>query len=170
MNKDQWASLNPKQQWDCLVALRGPDCYDSDRIKWFTTAVIRGQMASIIRVGGLVNTEFKLVILPEGLVIHNPTLPLEKSYIFRWCADHFFVHTYEAASHLGVPILYISGDMWLKLAQSSFHKMIPELILHCETYRYTEQLEVLKEIMKWHESGKKGYHALSPPISNEGGF
>lgn len=123
-----------------------------------------------MRVGGMVNTEFKLVILPEGLMIHNPILVNEKPYIFGWCGDHFFVHTYEAALNLGVPILFLPTEMWLKVAQSSFHKMVPELITHCETYHYADQLTELQEIMKRYEKvGKTKLQFYTSP-NEEGGY
>ena len=93
VTKAQWANLSPKQQWDCLVALRGPDCFQSDKIKWFTTSVIRGQMGEIMRVGGLVNNEMKLVILPHDLCIPNPIVVKDHPLQFGWCGDHFFTHT-----------------------------------------------------------------------------
>ena len=132
MTKTQWANLSPKQQWDCLVALRGPDCYHSEKIKWFTTSVIRGQMGEIMRVGGLVNNEMKLVILPHDLCIPNPIVVKDHPLQFGWCGDHFFTHTYEAAINLGIPILLVNSTLWMKLAQTSFHKMITELVEWCE--------------------------------------
>lgn len=63
---EEWARLTPKQQWDTIVALRGPDLRGSDSAKWYSTSVIRGKMRGILRVGGMVNTDLNLMILPSG--------------------------------------------------------------------------------------------------------
>lgn len=52
---------------------------NSETVKWFTTSVIRGKMRKVMRVGGTVNTDLDLIILPNGLLKGNePEYPREK--------------------------------------------------------------------------------------------
>lgn len=75
----QWESFTPKQKWDVIVALRGPDTHNSETMKWFTTAVIRGKMRKVMRVGGMVNPDLNLIIIPSGSINGiEPPYPKEK--------------------------------------------------------------------------------------------
>jgi hypothetical protein len=65
LSREEWEKFTPKMQWDIKVALRGPDLYASDTTKWFTTSIIRGKMREVCRVGGLVNDDLNLIILPS---------------------------------------------------------------------------------------------------------
>lgn len=124
MTKETWKELSPKQQWDIQVALRGPDCQDSECMKWFTTAVIRGQMSPIQRVGGTVNEDLKLVIVPQewgsSQVIYPPTTTREVREVIRahllrigtWNSHHFFEHIITAATHMGLPVGYVDTQVW----------------------------------------------------------
>lgn len=128
MTKEGWKDLAPKQQWDIQVALRGPDCNDSEGLKWFTTAVIRGQMSKVMRVGGTINEDLNLIIVPQewsssSSLIFEPGLPAEVKQIIKahvklglWNAHHFYEHVITAASHLGVPIGYVETLPWQKVA------------------------------------------------------
>lgn len=66
LTQTEWEAFTPKQKWDVIVALRGPDVAGSETIKWFTTSVIRGRMRQVMRVGGQVNTDLNLIILPSS--------------------------------------------------------------------------------------------------------
>ena len=68
MTREQWDQLSDKGKWDIKVAMRGPDSYYGEVLKWYTTSVIRGQVREIFRVGGLVNADLQLVVLPQELV------------------------------------------------------------------------------------------------------
>lgn len=108
MTKQEWKSLTKKQQWDVLVALRGPDITNSEVIKSFTTGVIRKAMSHLIRVGGqLSDLGFVVLPSPGSHVFYGMlTGPI------RVDLDHFALHTYEAADILGVPILVVPNKVW----------------------------------------------------------
>jgi hypothetical protein len=116
MTKSKWADLTPKQQWDTLVAMRGPDAHSSEPIKWFTTAVIRGAMRSVMRVGGTVNSDCNLIIVPSKW---GRTRSGEKSTIppiwqgVNW--QHFFQHVYEAAEVLDIPRCDYPDPKWWEI-------------------------------------------------------
>lgn len=107
MTPDQWKQLTPKQQWDVTVALRGPDVSGGDAIKWLTSSVIRGHMEPIMRVGGLINRDLNLVVLPKQ----------QGGYIAQslWDYNHFSEHIREAASVLDIPIAVVSFPWWFNL-------------------------------------------------------
>ena len=113
MDVVRWGRLSGKQQWDILVALRGPDCGNSEIIKWFTTGVIRGEMAPVMRVGGTVNSDLRCVVLPEKFqetyLVPGGTMP--------WNSGHFFQHVSEAATILGLPLVVIKQEQWDKAMQ-----------------------------------------------------
>ena len=111
MDVVRWGRLSGKQQWDILVALRGPDCGNSEIIKWFTTAVIRGEMSPVMRVGGTVNTDLKAVVLPEKF--QSPYIAPAKEGM-PWNSGHFFQHVTEAATILGLPLVVVKQEQWDK--------------------------------------------------------
>lgn len=108
-----WDAFGEKAQWDIKVALRGPDSNYGETLKWFTTSVIRGHCSQWFRVGGLVNKDLKLVILPSGSVDED-----EKP-AFRtrtaWNYQHFCDHVMTAANWLGLPTMYIEAAVWHKV-------------------------------------------------------
>jgi hypothetical protein len=124
MTKEGWKELSPKQQWDIQVALRGPDCPNSEGLKWFTTAVIRGVMQPVMRVGGTINEDLKLIIAPQDWGSSSLTfphsIPKEVREVIRanlhemalWNSHHFFEHVLTAAGHLEIPIAYVSNEVW----------------------------------------------------------
>lgn len=67
LSREEWDKFTPKMQWDVKVALRGPDLAMSDTTKWFTTSVIRGKMRDVSRVGGLINDDLNLILIPSSL-------------------------------------------------------------------------------------------------------
>ena len=112
MNKERWDHMAGKPQWDIQVALRGPDSYYGEVLKWFTTAVIRGHMRGVIRVGGSINIDLKLVILPKHSSLHAEQI--ERS---KWNAAHFVEHVHLAADHIGIPVMRIPGELWHRVMQ-----------------------------------------------------
>jgi len=114
MTKEKWSALCGKGQWDVLVALRGPDVYYSDTIKWFTTSVIRGAMVGVIRIGGMVNYAFNVVVLPDGsppglnALLKNPSIPS----MYKPSLEHFLHHVREAAQWLDIPTLTVKAPVW----------------------------------------------------------
>lgn len=92
--------------WDVMVALRGPDAFKSEGIKWYSTAVIRGIMSKAIRVGGTVNMDLGVVVLPwvgfsEGVRIETD-----------WNWQHYIQHVEEAAHWLEIPVLHVNLASW----------------------------------------------------------
>src|SRR3990167_10018557 len=91
--------MTPKQRWDILASIRGPDCYRSEIVKFWSTGVIRYRLSSVMRVGGKLNSAIELIIIPTGIVA-----PPQK---LRWNAAHFFEHIEEAAAALEIPKIYV---------------------------------------------------------------
>ena len=110
MDQARWNELKGKGQWDIMVAMRGPDAHSSDAMKWYTTSVLRGQMSGIYRVGGLVNTDLNLVVLPAGY---------DGDSDGSWNWEHFTSHVATAAQWISVPILYITSNVWHKAMKKS---------------------------------------------------
>lgn len=109
LNKAEWEGLSDKARWDIQVALRGPDSYYGETIKWYTTSVIRGHVRKVMRVGGVVNEDLKVVVLPGS------TRGMNTKDRDGWNASHFVEHIRQAATWLNIPILTIPGDMWFTL-------------------------------------------------------
>ena len=128
MTKTQWGALSEKAKWDIKVALRGPDSSYGETLKWFTTSVIRGQMRDIFRVGGLVNHDLSLVIVPGGRSEKVDRLYSEIEH-YAWNYHHFIDHISTAAEHLGVPIMRIEPDLWHKVMSSPRATLAAEEIL-----------------------------------------
>ena len=112
ITRAQWESLNDKAKWDIKVALRGPDSYYGETLKWFTTSVIRGHVRKVFRVGGTVNKDLNLVILPDN--DSDRTATKEK-----WNASHFTGHITSAAEWLNIPILHIPAKEWHTIMKSN---------------------------------------------------
>ena len=117
MTKTQWAELTGKQQWDVMVALRGPDCQHSENIKWVTTSVIRWALHTIMRVGGTLNDDLRVVVVPAsgGLGLDKPIRDqMSKDRVRSWSPSHFFQHVDEAAQVLGIPTHWVDGEVYLR--------------------------------------------------------
>ena len=110
ITREQWESMSDKAHWDVKVSLRGPDSYYGETLKWFTTSVIRGQMKDVFRVGGTVNSDLKLIILPKSDHYDKPIS--EDLGRFAWNADHFIEHVRQAADWIGIPVLKIPKELW----------------------------------------------------------
>ena len=104
ITKAKWKTFTGKMKWDCIVALRGPDCHNPNVVKWYTTAVIRWLLSRAMRVGGTINDQLGCVILPVGAP--NPHNPQE------FYLNHFTQHTWEAAEILDIPTLWIPNYTW----------------------------------------------------------
>lgn len=113
ITKTFWEELSDKQKWDVFVALRGPDVSDSEGIKWLTTAVIRGVMSKVIRVGGTVNRDLNLVVVPSFWSSKPPSKGLTPEKDIKgavlFSGNHFFTHIGEAAMHLGIPAVGVDA-------------------------------------------------------------
>lgn len=126
MDRATWDQLPEKAQWDIKVALRGPDSYFGETLKWFTTAVIRGKCRGAFRVGGTVNNDLNLVILPKHVMGSSIHQRLGK---FTWNAEHFVDHVRVAANWLNIPVLKISEDLWYKVMQYDYSALAAKEIL-----------------------------------------
>ena len=129
MNKTEWKELTPKQQWDVLVAMRGPDCHNSEPVKWVTTAVLRATMAEVMRVGGTINDDLKMVVVPANYhssqpyaVAKDDKAALEKiPPHLRVNLSHFFQHVLEAAEVLNLPMLVVPAEIWCRAYEGANH-------------------------------------------------
>lgn len=116
LSAEQWASFSPKAQWDCIVALRGPDALvHQDGIKWLTSAVIRGRLREVMRVGGMVNVDLPAVVVPAS------------SSAFMWNARHFFDHVQEAARYLQIPTVMVPAGLYLEVAGGTTSHPLPSI-------------------------------------------
>ena len=122
--KERWETeLNDKGRWDVMVAMRGPDSFYGETLKWFTTSVLRGRVRRVFRVGGSVNPDLKLVILPTSM-----GLEINKGKDKRgWNAHHFIEHIEQAANWLHIPILWIKPDIW----HHAFSQLSPPDAITC---------------------------------------
>lgn len=117
--KEAWKKLSGKERWDVIVAMRGPDTRNEGALKWFVTGPLRAKMWPILKADGgsaLVNKDLNLIVVPTGTIgpqemIGNLLLPPNFA-LFN--LDHFIQHAREAAGILGVPILYVPRQAWLK--------------------------------------------------------
>lgn len=128
MTKSQWERASEKAQWDIKVALRGPDSNYGETLKWFTTSVIRGQMQNVFRVGGLVNPDLELVVLP-GRGELTPTQKEELKGTAAWNCRHFCDHIQTAAAHIGIGLLRIEASVWHKVMRGESALAAGETIL-----------------------------------------
>ena len=134
MNKEDWKNLTPKEQWDVVVAMRGPDCHNSEPIKWLTTAVLRSAMKDTIRVGGTINDDLKVVVVPSNWSNYSlyadqvkevckPPSSISGQPLLSMSAlfypGHFFQHVIEAAQILDVDQLYVDKKVWFKAFSSA---------------------------------------------------
>lgn len=172
MDVIRWGRLSGKQQWDILVALRGPDCGNSEIIKWFTTGVIRGEMSPVMRVGGTVNTDLKCVVLPEKF---------QSSYLspgsgMPWNSGHFFQHVAEAATILGLPLVVVKQEQWDKAMSMGVGNAVGVLVEGVdqedkssgviELIRYSEYLGFRKKGLKKSLLGlSPGSNDINNPIT-----
>lgn len=147
MTTSQWDDLNEKAQWDIKVALRGPDSYYGETLKWFTTSVIRGQMKGVFRVGGTVNSDLQLIIIPsDGGYSH----PANK---YSWNARHFIEHVSLAAEWLHIPRFSIDSVLWHDVMCFDSARKAARLILEQPTLKESHK----EELKRHYESGKLNF-------------
>lgn len=152
LTKTAWGEFSPKAQWDCVVALRGPDSNYGETVKWFTTSVIRGKMQGVMRVGGLVNSHLNLVVLPATHWSEEEAGPSKKS---AWNYHHFCTHVRTAADWLDIPILLAESDVWHKLMRLNSASQAVQALL-----KVGEQ---------WHKDAEKEEKKETPSSSEEVG-
>ena len=128
MTKSKFESLGDKAQWDIKVALRGPDSHYGETLKWFTTAVIRGKMRGVFRVGGLVNEDLDLVVIPSGELSTADKAAYKAAGEFGWNYSHFAEHISTAARWLDIPILLVEAAVWHEAMRESGTKAAAERI------------------------------------------
>lgn len=122
ITKSTFEALSEKEKWDIFVAMRGPDCQFSETVKYYTTSVLRFWMSKVIRVGGLVNHDLKLILIPKwGIEKYSGTIPGWQKDHTSWNYDHFFEHVRSAAQALGVPELKIDAATWFDAMEKSEH-------------------------------------------------
>lgn len=90
LTAEQWAAFDGKARWDVLCAMRGPD-HEHAILKWHTTAVLRAKMREVIRVGGMINYNQSLILIPAGAPKRG----------------HFLSHVQAAAHWLGIPMCVV---------------------------------------------------------------
>lgn len=135
ISKDRWYNeLSEKNRWDVMVAMRGPDSQFPNSnyvLKYFTTAVIRGEVWEILRCAGgsaLYNTEDRYIILPdesEGW----PAIGTSNPYGFSF--EHFIKHIEKARYVLDIPTFYIPPSMWLVVMEYKSIKGAVKYLLAC---------------------------------------
>ena len=151
LTKTEWDKMPEKAQWDIKVALRGPDVYRSDIIKWFTTSVIRGRVRKVMRVGGAVNDDLKCVVLPNG------RRTKERETENAWNYGHFVEHVQAAASWLNVPIIYIPADTWMQAMRTGSVREAGNAILAVVEKDSPVTAEAIEELKRHLKSGAVHY-------------
>ena len=123
---EQWEKFNGKQKWDLMSALRGPDYVPCsklkgtdalNRMKWYSTSVIRGVLRNVIRVGGMVNTQTGIVIAPETYSTQEAHGGMGKAFN----AGHFFGHIQDACCILQIPLIRLSSADYISFMAGSLH-------------------------------------------------
>lgn len=156
LSLDRWEKLSPKQRWDILVALRGPD-QSSSLLKWFTSAVIRHAMQDVLvkiigkGAGGMINDSLNAVVLPEWSRVYKEKgvghryeevqegdeLVIKSVYIepryprIAWFnMEHFVEHIGEAAQYLEIPIITIPPSAYEDIMSTEFHQGMGRLLAY----------------------------------------
>lgn len=110
LTPDEWERFSGKAKWDVMSALRGPDA-DLTRLKLLTTAVIRGKMRDVIRVGGIVNTCLPFALFPADYAV----LIGGSGFGSYEGVSHFIGHVRDACGWLGIQTYHIPVDSWKAL-------------------------------------------------------
>lgn len=160
MTKEKWEELSPKARWDVLVALRGPDCVHSDRVKWFTASVIRAEMQKVIRVGGLVNNTKPGFIIVGGGYLDKEFNPEHPQLL--WDYHHYFSHQEEAANILGLHTFSVPLKEYLSIlnlhgstgALKEFWKYLQKKY---EIDKESDTAKMFLNNIKLHDTGMGGF-------------
>jgi len=165
ISKDRWYNeLSEKNRWDVMVAMRGPDSQFPNSnyvLKYFTTAVIRGEVWEILRCAGgsaLYNTDDRYIILPDGdlyppdLFDNNPEQSLQWRYGFN--LDHFVKHIEKARVVLDIPTFYVPTHIWLIMME---HPGIKGAVKFLLSHKVSDQLHAnlnrtLKRLRQGHDN------------------
>lgn len=123
ITKTQWESLSEKEKWDVQVALRGPDCHNSENIKFYTTAVIRATVSRVMRVGGTVNGDLHIILFPYWGMGIRKLIPSWRDQPFTWNYGHFFEHVELAAHVLEIPRLPIDAAAWFEAVEKGSNQI-----------------------------------------------
>ena len=116
LSKEFWNNLSEKAQWDIKTALRGPDCFHSEHIKFWTTGVIRYACRDAFRVGGSQNDKISFVLAPSGAL----TGMIQPEHIpFGWNWTHFAQHVRDAAEYMNIPVVMVKSDLYLQAVNTS---------------------------------------------------
>lgn len=104
--KEEWKKFTGKMQWDCVVALRGPDYCLGDNLKWWTSSVIRYRMSNILRVGGMIHPGPRFILVPDSTVFGQ---------LGAFDMGHFRQHQLEAACILDIAVFMVGAKSveWL---------------------------------------------------------
>ena len=151
MTKKEWNALSDKAKWDIKVAMRGPDSYFGETLKWFTTSVLRGHVSKVFRVGGTVNSDLQLVILPSsspGKVLVRPNIN-----VWSWNAGHFIQHIRDAAGWMNIPVLNIPESVWFTVMKYESSTQAAKEILNYLHEHVTYPVELVKEVEHHYQSG-----------------
>lgn len=156
INKTTWEALSPKEKWDVMSALRGPDLHPSWMVKYFSTSVIRHAMSKVIRVGGLVNDAIGVVFIPTGA-----SCSLIPS---NFDAGHFFTHVTEAARILKIPTYSIPcafyWDLFIISDPTTYHHptiLLSKLLPRVKDGATKEMIEGYLKAQGW--NGKEKLNA-----------
>lgn len=167
LSRPDWARFTPKMQWDIKVSLRGPDVDNSQMLKWFTTSVIRGKMREVTRVGGLINTDLNLVVIPISNSTFNgysrygsppsdlPPCSCERcawltkrlhkeAGVLRWDCSHFFHHIQEASAILGIPCVAADPLIYREVFRTGSLSTATATVLNAIDTSYQSEREELK--------------------------
>lgn len=134
LQKEVWESFDGKAKWDIMSALRGPD-FRSQTLKWFATSVIRGRMREVIRVGGMVNEDLPLVIVPT----------IGSSGFGKFDVSHWRSHVVEAANWLQLKHVQVPSE--ILLATDNLQPVTENLITYVDS---TYSLGYFKPILQDH--------------------
>lgn len=160
-----WDALPGKGKWDIQVALRGPDVYNPDLIKWFTTSIIRYAVSSVMRVGGMINSSHAFLLLPSK---DDGGGPLIGKGDFHWY--HFLDHVHEAAAWLAIPIIWVPSDKWWAcMGDSNFIRGLGKAILLLQSMSLTTEAEILEAQLykRWSVSMELLKEKYGPTLSSE---
>jgi hypothetical protein len=124
---EDWKKLTPKEKWDVMVTLRGPDT-KKPLLKFITTAVIRARMREIMekldmRVGGMVAYQASAIILPNTVI----ACPVFDSI-------HFLTHIREAAEILKIYIIRVPEPIYVQVLEKSLRTGAEALVTALSIY------------------------------------
>ena len=110
---EHWQAISPKQRWDVVTALRGPDLVGSrgTLLKFITSAVIRHTVRAVVKPkgGSALMNSVSVIMLPVGM----------KAAPFA--VDHFLGHIQDAADILDLPRCYVTGEVFNKVVAEFHH-------------------------------------------------